>query len=93
MIVSVVMSSATRVPCFSFDLSTLERHPTTYLGPEDAFTMTARISLPFLCKLYHSGKVTRLTSFLVELFQHLSNDLADTLKGFDIFLCHIKLFL
>lgn len=41
MIVRVVISSATRVPCFNFALSTFDRQPTTYLGPEDALTMTA----------------------------------------------------
>ena len=35
------MSKATRVPAVSFSLSTLFRHPTTYLGPLLAFTMTA----------------------------------------------------
>lgn len=38
---SVVISSATRVPGFSFDLSTCRLHPTTYRGPFVAFTMTA----------------------------------------------------
>ena len=41
MMVSVVMSSATRVPGFSFALSTFVRQPTTYRGPLLAFTMTA----------------------------------------------------
>ena len=41
MTVSVVMSSATRVPGFSFTLSTFVRQPTTYRGPLLAFTMTA----------------------------------------------------
>jgi hypothetical protein len=41
MMVSVVISKATRVPCFSLALSTLERQPTTYRGPDDALTMTA----------------------------------------------------
>ena len=40
MTVSVVMSSATRVPGFSFALSTFVRQPTTYRGPLLAFTMT-----------------------------------------------------
>src|SRR5690554_5090712 len=40
MMVSVVMSSATRVPCFILALSTFDRHPTTYRGPDDALTMT-----------------------------------------------------
>lgn len=44
-IVRVVMSRATRVPCLSFTLSTLERQPTTYRGPEDALTMTSRSSV------------------------------------------------
>lgn len=38
--VRVVMSSATRVPCLSFALSTFDRQPTTYLGPEEALTIT-----------------------------------------------------
>ena len=42
MMVSVVMSSATRVPFTSFSLSSFVRTPTTYRGPEEAFTMTAR---------------------------------------------------
>jgi len=41
MIVRVVMSSDTRVPCFSSFLSMLRRQPTTYRGPFVAFTMTA----------------------------------------------------
>ena len=41
MMVSVVMSSATRVPGFSLALSTFVRQPTTYRGPLLAFTMTA----------------------------------------------------
>lgn len=41
MIVSVVMSRATRVPDMSLLLSTLLRQPTTYRGPLLAFTMTA----------------------------------------------------
>lgn len=45
MIVSVVISSATLVPCLSFALSTFDRQPTTYLGPEEAFTMTIRWKL------------------------------------------------
>ena len=42
MMVSVVMSSETRAPCFSLCFGTEERHPTMYRGPEEAFTMTAR---------------------------------------------------
>lgn len=41
MMVRVVISRATLVPATSFSLSTLFRHPTTYLGPLLAFTMTA----------------------------------------------------
>ena len=41
MMVSVVMSRATRVPGFSLALSTFVRQPTTYRGPLLAFTMTA----------------------------------------------------
>ena len=41
MMVSVVMSRATRVPDISLLLSTLLRQPTTYRGPLLAFTMTA----------------------------------------------------
>ena len=42
MMVSVVMSSATRVPETSLLLSTLLRQPTTYRGPLLALTITAR---------------------------------------------------
>jgi hypothetical protein len=41
MMVSVVMSRATRVPAVSLVLSTLLRQPTTYRGPLLALTMTA----------------------------------------------------
>lgn len=41
MMVRVVISNATRVPCTSLDLSTLVRQPTTYLGPLLALTMSA----------------------------------------------------
>ncbi len=44
MMVSVVMSRATRVLGTSLALSTLARQPTTYRGPLLAFTMTARES-------------------------------------------------
>ncbi len=44
--VSVVMSSATRVPEMSLLLSTLLRQPTTYRGPLLALTMTARGAQP-----------------------------------------------
>lgn len=46
MIVRVVISSATRAPCFSFSLSTVLRHPTTYRGPLVFFTMTGRVIIP-----------------------------------------------
>ncbi len=46
MTVSVVMSSATRVPEMSLLLSTLLRQPTTYRGPLLALTMTARGAQP-----------------------------------------------
>ena len=54
MIVRVVMSSATRVPAFSFDSSTFVRQPTTYLGPLLAFTITAKIPPPDLDELMWS---------------------------------------
>lgn len=60
MIVRVVMSRETRMPVLSFSLGTAARHPTTYLGPELALTMTARLS----CRV--QGK-EELTSLLVEL--------------------------
>ena len=41
MMVSVVMSRATRVPEVNFSLSTLPLQPTTYRGPLLAFTITA----------------------------------------------------
>jgi len=40
MMVSVVMSSETRVPVFSFATGRVGRYDTTYLGPDEAFTMT-----------------------------------------------------
>ena len=40
MIVSVVISRETRTPEINLSLGTLFRHPTTYRGPLDAFTMT-----------------------------------------------------
>lgn len=40
MMVSVVMSSDTRVPAFSFATGNAGRYETTYRGPDDAFTMT-----------------------------------------------------
>jgi len=40
MMVSVVMSSVTRVLATSLDLSTFARQPTTYRGPLLALTMT-----------------------------------------------------
>lgn len=39
-IVSVVISRTTLVPAVSLSLSTLLRHPTTYLGPLLALTIT-----------------------------------------------------
>ena len=42
MIVSVVMSSATRAPATSLSLSTLFLHPTTYRGPLLALTMSEK---------------------------------------------------
>jgi len=48
MIVRVVISRATRVPCFSLALSTLDLQPTTYRGPEDAFTMTVMMIRQYL---------------------------------------------
>ena len=53
MMVSVVMSSATRVPEMSLLLSTLLRQPTTYRGPLLALTMTARTAA-FLLRLKDS---------------------------------------
>jgi hypothetical protein len=40
MMVSVVISSDTRVPALSFDTGNAGRYDTTYRGPEDAFTIT-----------------------------------------------------
>lgn len=58
MMVSVVMSSATRVPGFSLALSTLVRMPTTYRGPLLAFTMTAaqpkRLVSTATCHMSHT---------------------------------------
>ena len=44
MIVSVVMSKATLVPARSLALSSCLLHPTTYLGPFVALTMTEEIN-------------------------------------------------
>lgn len=91
-IVRVVMSSATLVPCFSFSLSTFDLHPTTYLGPDDAFTITIygvnkarEITKTF-------GEIT-LTSLIVQLLQNFTNDLAYALKSLDVILCMVKLLL
>mmetsp|Transcript_3445 Transcript_3445/g.5379 ORF Transcript_3445/g.5379 Transcript_3445/m.5379 type:complete len:209 (-) Transcript_3445:236-862(-) len=46
-IVRVVISNETRVPGFNLDLSSFVRHPTTYLGPDDAFTMNLSSSICF----------------------------------------------
>ena len=47
------MSSATRVPGFSFALSTFVRQPTTYRGPLLAFTMTAGATRRFQTQAHH----------------------------------------
>ncbi|KAH3665160.1 hypothetical protein OGATHE_003975 [Ogataea polymorpha] len=39
MMVNVVMSSATRTPFFNFSRLMVDRQPTMYRGPEEAFTM------------------------------------------------------
>jgi len=50
MMVRVVISRATRVPCFSATLSTFDLHPTTYRGPDDALTITvANVSFYSFC--------------------------------------------
>lgn len=48
--VSVVISSTTRVPEASFSLSTLLRQPTTYLGPLLALTITKNIQVNALLR-------------------------------------------
>ncbi|MFS7920893.1 hypothetical protein Hanom_Chr03g00230231 [Helianthus anomalus] len=58
MIVRVVMSRTTRVPAVSFSLSTLLRHPTTYLGPLLALTITAILHMKYIdSQLYLSSKI------------------------------------
>mmetsp|Transcript_24162 Transcript_24162/g.62249 ORF Transcript_24162/g.62249 Transcript_24162/m.62249 type:complete len:299 (-) Transcript_24162:152-1048(-) len=66
MIVSVVMSRATRVPFVSFALSTFDLQPTTYRGPLEALTMnfsssswrsTSPIIWPTLCSAFRSSSV------------------------------------
>ena len=64
MIVRVVMSRATRVPAVSLALSTLFRHPTTYLGPLLALTMTA---------VKQHLIVTESTAELVNAFRSMRN--------------------
>jgi hypothetical protein len=49
--VSVVISSTTRVPAVSFSLSTLLRQPTTYLGPLLALTITENIQIICMLRL------------------------------------------
>lgn len=61
MMVSVVMSRDTRVPGLSAALSSLLRHPTTYRGPLDAFTMNRSSSScfktsPIICPTLWAGK-------------------------------------
>ncbi|MFS7979906.1 hypothetical protein Hanom_Chr10g00933211 [Helianthus anomalus] len=48
MIVRVVISRTTLVPAVSFSLSTLLRHPTTYLGPLLALTITVALKVRFI---------------------------------------------
>ena len=66
MMVNVVMSSVTRVPFTSLLLSSFVLHPTTYLGPELAFTMnlsssnclkTSPIICPIDCNAFKSSSV------------------------------------
>lgn len=62
MMVSVVMSRETRVPGLSAALSSLLRHPTTYRGPLDAFTMNRSSSScfstsPIICPTLFSVSV------------------------------------
>ena len=91
MMVSVVISRATRVPCFILALSTLERQPTTYRGPDDALTMTVTDQLLILCTQSPQDGCGGLTSFLIQLFQHLADDLTNTLKCLDVLFGDIKL--
>ena len=70
------MSRATRVPCLSLILSTFDRQPTTYRGPDDALTMTIAF-YQYLALL--PSPMGPLTSLLVQLFQYLSDDLSYTL--------------
>ena len=91
--VSVVMSRATRVPCFNLDLSSLDLDPTTYLGPEDALTMTSvaisvsrRLRQTDTDCLQHVACPDALTSLIVKLLQNLANYLPDALQCLDILL-------
>ncbi|KAH3670754.1 hypothetical protein OGAPHI_001270 [Ogataea philodendri] len=54
--VNVVMSNATRTPFFNFSRFMVERHPTMYRGPEEAFTMNLSSSncfstSPMICPM------------------------------------------
>ena len=62
----MVISSATRVPGFNLCRFNRVRHPTTYLGPDEAFTMnrdssnrfnTSPMICPTLCKAVKSSSV------------------------------------
>ena len=66
MMVSVVMSSVTRVPETSFALSSLRRTPTTWRGPElflmmkrssSSWRSTSPISWPTLCSAVMSDSL------------------------------------
>ena len=54
MIVRVVISRATLVPCFSWALSICFLQPTTYRGPLLAFTITAQ----------HNTSVTHICTYV-----------------------------
>ena len=91
MMVKVVISRATRVPCLSLALSTLDRHPTTYRGPEDALTMTVNDGLAW--GVLWPWVSRHVTSLVVQLLEDLANNLANTLQRLDIVLGLIKIFL
>ena len=67
MMVSVVMSRATLVPVTSFSLSTLVLHPTTYLGPLLAFTMTAHNQRVKFCMWLKQNEILHSLEFLPAL--------------------------
>jgi hypothetical protein len=96
--VRVVISRATRVPCFSLTLSTLDLQPTTYRGPLDAFTITIEKAISNQKVVYGVWLRSReagssLTSLFVKLFEDLADNLTDALQRLNVLLCSVILLL